>query len=371
MKNKVNIKKEKFAFIAHPPNMPQYKSYINHLKPGKKFDERLLLKLFEWAPSYIVKKWDKYEITANNFSKGLMIMVPFLPEMKDIKLNAVKQKIEKALEIAAENKCTVAALGAFTSIVLQGEEAFYSEKYNIKITSGNNNTCTLIIKSIIELAEYFDIDFSKKTMAIIGASGDIGSGCALYFGDKVNKIYMTARSISKLNEFAEKNKNHLCCETVTLTDNKKAIENADIVIFATSSYCELFSVKNFKQGTIICDASAPLNVKPDLDTERKRFLYHGGIAKMLKPVNIGFDIGLAHENYLYGCLTEGLLHCCYDNLPLSWGRGNITREKINKYLNIYNSIPDISTCFSVDKYIYSDNDLLTFKNNFKNLLVKI
>ena len=44
--------KPKFALIAHPLDMPLFRAYINFLKPGKTFKDEILLKLFEWTPSY-------------------------------------------------------------------------------------------------------------------------------------------------------------------------------------------------------------------------------------------------------------------------------------------------------------------------------
>ena len=63
--------------------MDQYRKYINYLKPGKTFKDKLLLKLFEWAPPYIVKKWNNISFEGKYFADGIFVMVPFLPEMKD------------------------------------------------------------------------------------------------------------------------------------------------------------------------------------------------------------------------------------------------------------------------------------------------
>ena len=110
----------KFALIGHPPDMDLYRAYIKHLKPDKTYRDELLIKLFEWTPSYKVKDFPDISLDGEIFTDGIMIMVPFLPEMRDIKHKKVVEKIEQALSIASEERCTIAALGAFTSIVLPG-----------------------------------------------------------------------------------------------------------------------------------------------------------------------------------------------------------------------------------------------------------
>ena len=125
--------KKKFALIGHPLDMNQYRGYINYLKPEKSYKDKLLLKLFEWTPAYKIKEWKSFSIGLDTTADGIMIMVPFLPEMRDIKLKKVMEKIEGALEIASNAGATTAALGAFTSILCQGRESELSEKYNLKI----------------------------------------------------------------------------------------------------------------------------------------------------------------------------------------------------------------------------------------------
>lgn len=356
----------KFGLIIHPLNMDLYKKYINLLKPNRIYNDQLILKLFEWAPSYKINEWINYSLNDGRYVDGTMLICPFFPEMKDIDLMKILKKVEEAIKLAKDNNCTAVALGAFTSIVIQGKEEEYSLKYDIKITSGNSLTSVLINKSILELSELFEKNLKKSTLTIIGASGDIGSGCMIYFGDKVKKMTITARSLPRLQKSVEKNKSHIKCELELTTDNRKAIKNSDIVVLVSSSPTQLLDIDDFDPKTIVCDASAPLNVGFNKGIRKDVFLYHGGIARLPNPLDVGLDIGLPKLNTLYGCLTEGILHSLYENLPVSHGRGNITLERMNVFFDLIEKKVPIKAAYPIGNREYTQDEIYEYSINFTN-----
>jgi len=360
------INNAKFALIAHPPDMNLYRAYIKYLKPGKNFRDALLLKLFEWAPSYKVKEFHRITFDKKKFAEGMMIMVPFLPEMKDIRFGEVLKKVEDAIAMAADAGCSVAALGAFTSIVIQGREDDFERKYTIKLTSGNTLTAALIIQSIEDITEKFNMDLKEQALAIIGASGDIGSGCMSWFGDKVKKMYLTARGVSSLQTIVDKYSDTIKCEYEISNDNETAVKNATIVLFTTSAYTTLFSIDDFNPGTVVCDASAPLNVTAPKTLRPDVFLYHGGIAALPFTIDPGFDIGLASTSNLYGCMTEGICMSLDHSLPSSKGRGNITRDKITVYKTVLENTPGLDAALTVGNKTYSRNELENYSKEWQH-----
>jgi fatty aldehyde-generating acyl-ACP reductase len=360
-------RKNKFALIAHPPELALYRKYIRFLKPEKSFRDELILKLFEWTPSYTVRRWKNFTLDGGRFADGVMIMVPFLPEMRDIKLARVVEKIEQALRIARDEGCTVAALGAFTSIVLQGREEEIGEKYGIRLTSGNTFTAALIVRSIEELARRFNRPLENETLALVGASGDIGTGCLVYFGSRVKKLVLTARGLTRLEQVLASRKKAVPCEVEVTSDNRRAIEKARFCVFATSSYGRLFHVNDFEPGSVVCDASAPLNVAFDPRPRRDVFLYHGGVAALPRALSPGFDIGVASSRMMYGCMMEGVLHAFAPDLPRSWGRGNITRAAIERYLGLLDDGPGVSPGYSVGGHRYTRRELERYSRCFSAL----
>jgi fatty aldehyde-generating acyl-ACP reductase len=360
-----NNRAEKTAFIVHPPDADLFRSYIRFLRPDKSYNNEFLIKLFEWTPTYKVGEFSNLGFNGNSGIDASFIMVPFLPEMRDISLKQVIEKIDNALEIASSAGCTVAAMGGFTSIVLQGQERDFAEKHGIRITSGNSLTAAIILKSIEIIAAKFGIDLTETSIAIIGASGDIGSACMGYLCTRAKKLYVTGRSAPALQEAVDRHRAYMSSEIV-ITNNNEAIENSRICIFVTSAYDYLFHVKDFKPGTIVCDASSPLNVKVDGLLRDDVFLYHGGVASIPFPIDAGFDIGLPSMFTFYGCQLEGLLLGLHPELPCSWGRGNITRDKLELFMKKLDEYEAMDVVFSNGDISYSDEQLDAYARRWRS-----
>ena len=356
----------KVAFVGHPVDIKIFRDYIRFLKPDKTYRDELLVKLFEWMPPYKIKEFASLPGNDHSGINAAFYMVPFLPEMREIKVKRITEKIDQALAMAASDECVIAALGGFTSIVLQGQEADFARKHNIKITSGNSLTAAIIVRSIEEVTEKFGVDLKNSTVAVIGASGDIGSACMGYFCTRVKRLYAAARSVPSLNEVVSRHAGYASCELRITGDNREAIENSDICIFVTSAYTTLFTADDFRPNTIVCDASAPLNVKRSEKGLRKDvFLYHGGIASIPYLIDAGFDLGLASPYTFYGCQLEGLVIAMHPELPCSWGRGNIHREKLDLFLNILDKHPEMGVAFSVENHLYTDTEMKGYATRWK------
>jgi fatty aldehyde-generating acyl-ACP reductase len=362
----------KFACIGHPADVEQFRGIVNTLRTEgnlseKPFDKRLLIKLFEWTPAFKIKDINPVGFNGSGSVEGIVVIAPFLPEMRDIKLKEIGDKIEDAIVIAAQEGCTVAALGGFTSIILQGREQDLSRKHGIKLTSGNTLTAAVIVRSIEGITTRFGVDLSKSTMAIIGASGDIGIGCTGYFCDKVQRLLLTARGRGKLEEVVEKYRAQATCELELFSseENKQAISRADIVIFVTSAYKEIMTLSDFSPCTIVCDASVPLNVKVAESLRPDVFIYHGGIVSLPFEIDPGFNIGLASLNTFYACQVEGILMVLNPELPCSWGRGNISREKLRLYLQALDSTGSMQPAFTIGNREYTQKDIVEYEKRWK------
>ena len=356
---------EKTAFIAHPLDADQFRLFIRFLRPDKSYRDEFLIKLFEWTPSFKIKEFSNLSFNGNGGIDASFIMVPFLPEMRDISLKRVIDKIDNALKIASDAGCTVAAMGGFTSIVLQGQERDFAEKHGLRITSGNSLTAAIIIKSIESVALKFSINLNAASVAIIGASGDIGSACMGYLCTKAKRLYVTGRSIPSLKEAVERNREYRSSDIVVTADNREAIDHSQICIFVTSAYDYLFTAQDFKPGTVVCDASAPLNVKVDGQLRDDVFIYHGGIASVPFPIDAGFDIGLPSPYMFYGCQLEGLLLGLYPDMPCSWGRGNISREKLGLFMQKFDECSSMKIALSIGNAMYTDEQLETYARKWK------
>ncbi|MBD3321052.1 MAG: hypothetical protein GF350_08170, partial [Chitinivibrionales bacterium] len=186
-----NNSTEKVAFVLHP-DLNLFLKNARAFKPEKEFREELILKMFEWLPPFKHMDCDSLSLDGKRSVAGAFYIVPFLPEMETVKKDDIVKKIDQGLGLAKSQGCTVAAMAGFTSIMIQGLERDLTEKHGIRITSGNTLTAAIIIRSLEEIAGKFSINMQDATVAIIGASGDIGSCCFLYFGERAGKMILTA-----------------------------------------------------------------------------------------------------------------------------------------------------------------------------------
>ncbi len=356
----------KVAFIAHPPDIEIFRSYVRALRPDKSYSEKLLLKLFEWMSPYRIKSFRRLSLDGVRSVDAELYMVPFLPEMKTISVRRIVDKIDSALVMAKENGCAVAALGGYTSIVMQGIEEQFSNAHGLRITSGNTLTAAIIIRSIERIAERFGIDLPSARMAIIGASGDIGSGCTGYFCSRAGTVVLSARNPAMLMKTVERHRGEASAEMVVAAGNRDAIDGADICIFVTSAPGELFRIDDFGPGTVVCDASAPVNVSPRPLNRDDVFLYHGGITAVPFPLETEFDIGLASPYTFYGCQIEGMLLALYPDLRESWGRGNITPESMNRFFGIMDATPSLFPVYTCGNTVYSEDTIDAYAERWKD-----
>ncbi|MBD3343429.1 MAG: hypothetical protein GF401_00030 [Chitinivibrionales bacterium] len=356
---------EKVAFVLHP-DLDLVIRNAKAVKPGKEIREELILKMFEWLPPFKHMDCDSLSLDGEHSVPGAFYIVPFLPEMETVKKDDIVKKIDQGLGLAKSQGCTVAAMAGFTSIMIQGLEKDLAKKHDIRITSGNTLTSAIVIHSVEEIAEKCAVDFQDATVAIIGASGDIGSGCFLYFAERAGKMILTARGLAPLNEFVNKYRGFFDCEIEVTDDNRYAADRADIIILATSSYTTIFDLQDFRPRKIVCDASVPPNVQADPAALRDDiFVYHGGIAVLPFHLNHGLNIGLAKGNHLHGCQTEGLLNALHPDLPCSIGRGNITARRISKFLRLMEKYPSLGVAFSIGNKEYTPEEIEAYAQRWR------
>ncbi|MBD3321054.1 MAG: hypothetical protein GF350_08180 [Chitinivibrionales bacterium] len=350
-------KKGSFAIVGYPPDLPLFRSYIKQLRPDKEYRDGLLLKLFEWAPSYKLHEWSKISFDGKSYADGMIVMVPFLPEMKDITMKRVAEKVEYAVALAAEKGCTVVSLGAFTSMLLQGLEQDLAAKYGVTITSGTYCTLALIIRSIEQVAARFGIQLDTSTLAIVGSSGHIGAGCTSYFGDKAGKLVLCGNNKNRIYEMVDTYREFITCPVEIGDTGGGALSHANITVFVTSTYTNLFMLSDFPSTTIVVDVSG---LPQDPGQERVKsdaFIYRGGIARTPFALDIGFDIGLPSAFTMYGCQAEGIMLACDPELPVSWGTQDISLHKLTMYLDKLEDTPGFGPGYALGDRVLTEEEL--------------
>ncbi len=335
--NKINI-----AIILHPIDI---KTFFSHLSVFyKPYSAILNLFINRINPYYIKRFFSKlpshkfmeveFQIAPKKIISILGIMCPLFPEEMIFSKDRAIQKILDATRLAMKEGCQFVSLAGFSSIVTSGGEDIAKNIKDITITSGNTLTASLIIDGIEKAANLFSRKLEQCEMSIIGATGDIGNGCADMFSDNVKKIVLCSRNIKESDQFVQK----LLLKQkaiIKIEQNvKEAVRNSDLVITATSSLGSLLSYKDFKNGAIVCDASMPPNVALETNSlGHNIFIFDGGRAQIgnFDKIRNKQWQSLFPNNSIYGCLSESIVLALEGRTEnYSLGKGNISVKKIQE-----------------------------------------
>ena len=86
------------------------------------------------------------------------------------------------------------------------------------------------------------------------------------------------------------------------------VDDADIILLATSSDQALIHPEHLKPNAIVCDVARPSNVAADLPQQRPDVLiFEGGLVQLPHPVNFGGEFQILPEGTTLGCLAETIL----------------------------------------------------------------
>ncbi|MBI3317337.1 MAG: NAD(P)-binding domain-containing protein [Candidatus Omnitrophica bacterium] len=320
-----------FGVIGHPYNLQHLVRYFQYFKPDFRLpSQEFLVKLFELTPSYKSYDVTNFKSKTGQLASGYFIMCPIIPDMLIISPEKVVEKVVEACRVAENLGAGIVTLGGFTSIAGEMYGKSLSSLVNVPVTTGNTLTVAFVLEGVRKAAKRMELDLSKARVTIIGGTGDIGSACARALMQEAAEVTITSRNEKNLMEAERLLAYQGKAQIKTSCDNNEAVKGADIVIAAASASNSILDFKHFKSGAIICDVGYPKNISYTACDRNDILIFSGGIASLPSDFNVGFDIGMPSHRALYGCFAEAIvldLEQHYENF--SWGKGNITRERID------------------------------------------
>lgn len=288
------------------------------------------------APPQIVDTIKVTSITGQTI-EGRYVESCFLPEMlANRRIKAATRKILNAMAHAQKNGINITALGGFSSIIF---ENFKLEQFpqvrNIqlefeKFTTGNTHTAYIICRQVEQASVQLGINLSDATVAVCGATGDIGSAVCRWLDARtdVKDLLLIARNQERLEVLqAELGRGKIM-------DLESALPEADIIVWVASmpKGVEIDATK-LKQPCLLIDGGYPKNLATKIQYPGLHVL-NGGIVehsldidwKIMKIVNMNVP-----ARQLFACFAESMLlefEKLYTNF--SWGRNQITVEKMEQ-----------------------------------------
>jgi len=325
-----------FGIIGHLYNYYHLLECFKTLNPTARIPSReFLSQLFGLSPSFklydILNFKSKTEQTVN----GCFIVATFIPDMIEKDIWMIFAKVVRACKLAEKYGVGIVTLGGFTSIVAERIGQEIAKEVDVAVTSGNTFTAAMAIEGASKAAKLLNLDLARLKATIVGGTGDIGSGCARVLADKVKQLTITGRTKVNLRRLSKELSKKHKAKIIATTNNEAAVRDADIVIAAASATASILKIDWFKPGSIICDVGYPKNISYTPTTRQDILIFSGGLTKSPTPVNFPINIGLPTTDTLYGCFAEAVILALekrYENF--SFGRGNITTEKIEEIRNL-------------------------------------
>jgi fatty aldehyde-generating acyl-ACP reductase len=288
------------------------------------------------APPLIVEDITVTSITGQTIH-GKYVESCFLPEMLATRrIKAATRKILNAMAHAQKHGINITALGGFSSIIF---ENFNLEQLpNIRnitlefarFTTGNTHTAYIISRQVEQAAPKLGIDLSRATVAVCGATGDIGSAVCRWLNTQtpVGELLLVARDRDRLNALQQE------LGRGQIMELNEALPKADIVVWVASMPKGVeIDPTTLKKPCLLIDGGYPKNLANQVQHPGIHVL-KGGIVehaldidwKIMKIVNMDVP-----GRQLFACFAESmLLEFEKWHTNFSWGRNQITVEKMDK-----------------------------------------
>jgi predicted amino acid dehydrogenase len=289
-----------FGFVVHPPTLRHVRKAI----PAMRFvPDGLVMSLIRHQQPYLISRVRKVSSVLGHEVQGFFVVCPLLPkQMLELETESVLERIVGAGRIAERLGARILGLGGYTSIV--GDKGrTVASRLSIAVTSGSAMTAWSAVEAVRRLAAQRGVDPGRSTLAVIGASGSIGSLCTKVLAPSVQKVVITARHQDKLERLRGELMQSCPTEVSIEMDAHKAVAAANLIITTTSAPDALFTANELRPGSIVADVSVPKNISKVENPRDDVKVVDGGRVKLPGRPEFSVDIGLS-RGVVYACMAE-------------------------------------------------------------------
>jgi len=314
-----------FGLIGHSTSFEMARALARRLG----YDEYADGDLDVWcsAPPQLLERVQVTSPTGKTID-GAYIDSCFVPEMLS-RFKTARRKVLNAMELAQKNGIDITALGGFTSIIFENFNLLKEQQIRAttlqwdRFTTGNTHTAWVICRQVETNAPRVGIDLKRASVAVVGATGDIGSAVCRWLSQRtgVAELLLVARQQQPLLDLqAELGGGRILAL-------EEALPEADVVVWVASLPSTLsIDGGSLRRPCLMIDGGYPKNLDSKVAGEGIHVL-KGGI------VEFGTDIGWQMmemvemdrpQRQMFACFAEAML-LDFEGLHtnFSWGRNNI------------------------------------------------
>ena len=196
------------------------------------------------------------------------------------------RKVQNAMELAQKRGINITALGGFTSIIFENFNLAKFQQIRSallqwdRFTTGNTHTAWVICRQVEQNAPRLGIDLKKAKVAVVGATGDIGSAVCRWMANKtgVGELLLVARQQQRLEDLREELGGG---RILTL---EQALPEADVVVWVASLPQTLeIDSNSLRKPCLMIDGGYPKNLDSKVMSEHVTVL-KGGIVEFARDI---------------------------------------------------------------------------------------
>jgi fatty aldehyde-generating acyl-ACP reductase len=319
-----------FGLIGHSTSFEEAREKARSLG----FEEYADGDLDMWcsAPPQLVERVQVTSPTGQTI-EGAYIDSVFVPEMLR-RFKTAKRKVIKAMELAQKSGIDITALGGFTSIIFEDFNLLKEERVSAtaldwqRFTTGNTHTAWVICRQVEENAPKLGIDLATAKVAVVGASGDIGSACCRWLQRRgVGELLLVARRPQPLIDL------QASLGSGRILALEDALAEADVVVWVASLPQGLnIDVSTLRKPCLMVDGGYPKNLDSKV-VDADVHVLKGGIVEFWQ--DIGWQMMEVAEmakpqRQMFACFAEAMiLDFEGRHTNFSWGRNNISLEAMD------------------------------------------
>ncbi|AEF93071.1 Shikimate/quinate 5-dehydrogenase [Desulfotomaculum nigrificans CO-1-SRB] len=293
----------KFAFVIHPLDCSDVARKFNFTKYMPDALVERALKLLPPIKISSITGIQSPSARAEGFFVSCLLTAR---QMMSLPRPFVLNKIIQAVRLAEKMGAQVVGLGAFTKVV--GDAGITIAKHvNIPVTTGNSYTVATALAGAKKAATLMGHNLKKARVTVVGATGSIGSVCALSLAKDVNNLTLVGRNEAKLHILADRILYETGLAAEVTCNVKAALRKSDLVVTVTSAMDTIIEPEDLKPGAVVCDVARPRDVSRRVVEERDDVLViEGGIVEVPGDVNFNFNFGFPPKT-AYACMAETMI----------------------------------------------------------------
>jgi len=325
-----------FALVGHQESWRAASDVLAVLRGTERtrLPDDEIMEIFPWIPPRAVCNVEATSTTGAK-ARGLYIDCFIAPDRLDCEyLHDNIGRVRAAASRAINAGARIVSLGGFSSILIEGNFDRLPGATDTVFTTGNTLTVAFIVQGIKKMCTLEERELCRSTLLIVGATGDVGSGCARCLAPFVKSVILCARNAKRLQTLApELEAGGTEVQVTTRLDHVPF--TADIVICAASLPSPLIRLRCVTRQAIICDAGYPKNLKNSGDLTDTR-IFFGGLGQIAGGLSFNPDLkGVLNRHpfpdVVHGCLLEGMALALERRFEsFSQGRGFITPKRVEE-----------------------------------------